>query len=387
MKGLLVCALLLVIDGCASKQGPRTPTAAAQPAREQPSSTANLAAVRQLIDDAKALSRERQDQRAETTARQAAQLASALSPQDPLLLSEALAQLASCLVLLKRTDEARQLVQRGLALAEGGTLEGQKRRFQLQMSLAESFRYENRPELAIAPFRAAIEAASLPQHEQELASRHAEGSRRLAATLNGLRRHAEATAALESALQVAQRHGQEDDRARLAMQLAFSYVELHGVEKALTLLKALGVRGRRLRTDAMAFSDAPVEEFLPSPPTGAAGSQPAATPTTTTPPAPLPPPARNTPAVSNAAQRVEEMRADFRTCYQTSLEADPYLRGTARIVIKVAADGRVAEVKTLGIGLHVDTVDCLLRRAATAQFDPPEGGSAVIAVPVSFVQR
>src|SRR5215207_8666309 len=107
---------------------------------------------------------------------------------------------------------------------------------------------------------------------------------------------------------------QEDDRGRLTMQLAFSYLELHGAQKALTLLQALGVRGRRLRTSDMAFSDAPIEEPLPSSPTGNASNQPATAPSNATPPTPTPaPPSHNIPPVSNAAQRVQEMRADFRT--------------------------------------------------------------------------
>jgi hypothetical protein len=41
----------------------------------------------------------------------------------------------------------------------------------------------------------------------------------------------------------------------------------------------------------------------------------------------------------------------------------------------------------VGIGLPVAVVDCVLLRAGQAVFDPPEGGSAVIAVPVTFVKR
>ena len=383
--GWLVWMASLGLGACGGKQESRVPATAAQAPAEPRSNAAELDAIRRGIDEAKALSLDGQDQRAEATARQAARRASALSRREPLLQSEALAQLASCLVVLKRTAEARQLIQQGLALAEPGSLEGLKRHFQLQMTLAESFRYEKRPDHAVAPFRAAIEAASSPKHERELTSRHAEAARRLAATFHALDRLAEAAAVLERALQSAQRHANEGDRTSLTMQLGFTYLQLHGLEKTLALLGPLGVRGRRLRASDMAFSDVSIDEFLPS-----SGPGPATLPSPAAPGAAAlspKPPARNTPAVSSAAQRVEQMRADFRTCYQTSLASDPSLRGSARLIMKVAADGRVGEVKSLGIGLPVETVDCLLRRAAEAQFDPPDGGSAVIAVPVTFVQR
>src|SRR6185295_13960762 len=74
-----------------------------------------------------------------------------------------------------------------------------------------------------------------------------------------------------------------------------------------------------------------------------------------------------------ATLEVASMQADFRACYQASLADDYDLAGKVELVIRVAADGRVADVKATGPSLPPTTVDCLLRRAALARFDPPEG--------------
>lgn len=99
-------------------------------------------------------------------------------------------------------------------------------------------------------------------------------------------------------------------------------------------------------------------------------------------------PARPSPgAVSNAAQVVGSMRSDFRACYQATLAIDPNVTGTARVTIRVRADGSVSEAATDPTALPQSLLDCILLRARAAKFDAPEGGSAVIAVPVTFVRQ
>jgi hypothetical protein len=58
-----------------------------------------------------------------------------------------------------------------------------------------------------------------------------------------------------------------------------------------------------------------------------------------------------------------------------------------RITIAVGADGRVTESRGTGYGVPIEMVDCILTRAASTQFAAPEGGKAVIAVPVTFVKE
>ena len=92
--------------------------------------------------------------------------------------------------------------------------------------------------------------------------------------------------------------------------------------------------------------------------------------------------------VSNAARVVAGMRAGFRNCYQRGLAENPDAAGSIRLTIRVGAGGEVAGVSPSASGsLPASVVSCVVARAQAAQFDPPEGGSAVIAVPVTFVKQ
>jgi hypothetical protein len=92
--------------------------------------------------------------------------------------------------------------------------------------------------------------------------------------------------------------------------------------------------------------------------------------------------------VSNAARVVAGMRAGFRNCYQRGLAENPDSAGGIRLTIRVGAGGEVAGVSPSATGnLPASVVSCVVARAQAAQFDPPEGGSAVIAVPVTFVKQ
>jgi hypothetical protein len=92
--------------------------------------------------------------------------------------------------------------------------------------------------------------------------------------------------------------------------------------------------------------------------------------------------------VSNAARVVAGMRAGFRNCYQRGLAENPDAAGSIRLTIRVGAGGEVASVSPSPTGsLPASVVSCVVARAQAAQFDPPEGGSAVIAVPVTFVKQ
>lgn len=380
---LLGATLVLAMAACRTKPAAHAQSSAPQAAVEKPSNPADIAVVRRLLDEGKALMRSGQGVRAEPLLQQAVQFAAALTPSDPSLLSEALAEHASCLVLLKRLAEARPLIQDALPLVQRGTVEGQKREFQLLMTLAESYRYEGRNDFALAPFRAALQASSLPRYERELVNRHTEAAARLATTLQQLGRHAEATQVLEEALAMAQRNEQPADSSRLTMQLAFSYLQLGDVTRTVTMLQTIGAHGRRLRTSDMTFSDVALDDFLPAPAVPEAPAPPS------TPQAPPPAPSSTTtsPAVARAAQRVDEMRSDFQRCYQSALATNSLLQGASRLIIKLAADGHVAEAKALAVSLPVEMVECLLRHAVAANFDPPDGGAAVIVVPVTFVKR
>jgi hypothetical protein len=82
------------------------------------------------------------------------------------------------------------------------------------------------------------------------------------------------------------------------------------------------------------------------------------------------------------------MRAGFRACYQRGLNENPDAQGNIRLTIQVGPGGEVRGVTAVPAGtLPPSVVACVQARAKAAQFDPPEGGSAAIQVPVTFVKQ
>ena len=93
--------------------------------------------------------------------------------------------------------------------------------------------------------------------------------------------------------------------------------------------------------------------------------------------------------VSNASQVVAGMRPGFRSCYQRyGLAENPDAAGSIRLTIRVGAGGEVAGVSASASGsLPAAVVSCVQTRARAGQFNVPEGGSAVVVVPVTFVKQ
>lgn len=91
--------------------------------------------------------------------------------------------------------------------------------------------------------------------------------------------------------------------------------------------------------------------------------------------------------VSNAVEIVAELRPAFGKCYQQGLDLDPQMAGSVRLTISVGADGGVSHVDSRAAGVSETVAACVEAEAMRAQFNPPEGGSAVISVPVSFVKQ
>lgn len=92
--------------------------------------------------------------------------------------------------------------------------------------------------------------------------------------------------------------------------------------------------------------------------------------------------------VSNAARVVAGMRAGFRACYNRGLQENPDAQGSIRLTIRVGPGGEVQGVSAAPSGnLPASVVGCVQARASAAQFAPPEGGSAVVVVPVTFVKQ
>lgn len=93
-------------------------------------------------------------------------------------------------------------------------------------------------------------------------------------------------------------------------------------------------------------------------------------------------------SVSNAASVVRQMLAGFRRCYQRALDQNPDISGSIRLTLTVGPGGEVSGVSGGSTGnLPGSVVSCVKGRAQVAQFTPPDGGSAVIDVPITFVKQ
>ncbi len=92
-------------------------------------------------------------------------------------------------------------------------------------------------------------------------------------------------------------------------------------------------------------------------------------------------------AVANANRVVAGMKAGFRNCFNRELAQNPDAQGTIRLTIRVGPGGEVQGVSAAPSGNLGSAVACVKARAQAAQFDAPQGGSAVIVVPVTFVKQ
>ena len=92
--------------------------------------------------------------------------------------------------------------------------------------------------------------------------------------------------------------------------------------------------------------------------------------------------------VSNASSVVARMRAGFRACYNRGLAKNPDASGKINLKIKVGPGGEVAGVSASSSGnLPASVVGCVKARAQSGRFSPPQGGSALVSVPVTFVKQ
>jgi hypothetical protein len=92
--------------------------------------------------------------------------------------------------------------------------------------------------------------------------------------------------------------------------------------------------------------------------------------------------------ISDASRVIARMRPGFHACYTSGLQTNPDAAGKISLKIQVGAGGEVTGVSASVSGnLPSDVVECVKRRARGGRFNPPEGGTAVVDVPVSFVKQ
>lgn len=91
-------------------------------------------------------------------------------------------------------------------------------------------------------------------------------------------------------------------------------------------------------------------------------------------------------AVSNAAQVIKSMRPGFRACYQGFIDRVPLpVKANLRLSMYVDCTGKVVEIQAVASMLDQEALTCVFKIAASGHFDPPEGGSSVVHVPVTYV--
>jgi hypothetical protein len=89
--------------------------------------------------------------------------------------------------------------------------------------------------------------------------------------------------------------------------------------------------------------------------------------------------------VPNADRTVAGLKASYRRCYMRGLESAPDAEGSVELSVKISANGEVASVSASG-GAHLgsEIVGCLVKRTTEAHFDPPQGSSATVVIPITF---
>lgn len=93
-------------------------------------------------------------------------------------------------------------------------------------------------------------------------------------------------------------------------------------------------------------------------------------------------------SVGNASSVVAGLRAGFRACYNRGLATDPDASGKIDLKLRIGPGGEVTGVAAAVTGnIPAGVLNCVKGRAKAARFSPPEGGSAVVSVPVSFVKQ
>jgi hypothetical protein len=88
--------------------------------------------------------------------------------------------------------------------------------------------------------------------------------------------------------------------------------------------------------------------------------------------------------VANASAVVARMKGRFRACYQMGLASKPDLSGSVVLVARIGEQGQVESVSGGGSTLAA-IIPCLKAVVQGASFAPPDGGSAVISIPITFV--
>jgi hypothetical protein len=93
-------------------------------------------------------------------------------------------------------------------------------------------------------------------------------------------------------------------------------------------------------------------------------------------------------SVSDSTQVIGSLSPGFKRCFRRGVEQAPDQAGAITLTIRLGPGGEVSSVSASSTGtLSAAVVECVKGIARGAQFAPPDGGSAVIDIPMSFVQQ
>lgn len=100
------------------------------------------------------------------------------------------------------------------------------------------------------------------------------------------------------------------------------------------------------------------------------------------------PPSVDVGRLPDAPRVVAGMRALLRGCYRRELDTNPEARGTVRVTAKIGSNGEVTSAQAAASGSLSSTMSaCVSRVVRGAQFGPPDGGSAMLSIPMTFIPQ
>jgi len=90
-------------------------------------------------------------------------------------------------------------------------------------------------------------------------------------------------------------------------------------------------------------------------------------------------------AIADACEVCKNARPRLRACYDEALPRPPGMQGSVRLHAEVGPDGIVSRVAGGGGPLRRPIVPCLKSVVRTLAFAAPEGGKAIVTIPITFI--
>jgi tetratricopeptide (TPR) repeat protein len=381
----LMCAQIAtacILCGCAgSAPGSQSARVAQEPAPTE------LRQAQSLLDVARRALRAQRTSDAVNSSEQALlalKRGGVVSHADLIIIAYTYVDLARVLMQASRAATARGALADAMSLLKPGRKPDDAGIVYAQQALGDLSLQELDPVTALAAFSTASAVAA--RHKPEWASREIAALTGLAKAQRELHRPADMRSSWERALYLDEHFPDRDSpRYETILSLVAAYSSVGDPRAGQLFARYHGFqRIMDIATATFAYGTASFDRPKPAPSTALSPvSASASAPTLAL--GALPTELLTPPADSDPARVVKDMRAGFQACLQASPAQSAGQRGMVRLLIKVDKRGTVGAVSSLTLGLPVTLTDCLLARASTAMFDPPEGGSIVLAVPMTFV--